>query len=37
MDAPQGSADLAILPEDVASSLSCGNLALWGLCAHLFR
>lgn len=29
MDAPQGSADLAILPEDVASSLSCGNLALW--------
>ena len=29
MDAPQGSADLAILPEDVASLLSCGNLALW--------
>lgn len=29
MDAPQESADLAILPEDVASSLSCGNLALW--------
>lgn len=29
MDAPQGSADFAILPEDVASSLSCGNLALW--------
>lgn len=28
MDAPQRSADLAILPEDIASSLSCGNLAL---------
>lgn len=29
IDTLQGSDDLAILPEDVASSSSCGDLALW--------